>query len=112
MKYYKVNIDEMHQEKVFFEYREITEETKGPLITRSFPLATIGGLEPKFLELVAGPIISIYYESRGTSEVRETNWLDKTESISDEDVAWLIEAANRACVNKEWDELLKPPYCR
>ena len=109
MKYYKVNIDEMHQEKVFFEYREITEETKGPLITRSFPIATIGGLEPKFLELVAGPIISIYYESRGTSEVRETNWLDKTESITDEDVTWLTEAANRACVNKEWDELLKPP---
>lgn len=48
MKYYKVNIDEMHQEKVFFEYREITEEVKGPLISRAFPLAGLGALEPKF----------------------------------------------------------------
>ena len=109
MKYYKVNIDEMHQEKVFFEYREITEEVKEPLITRAFPLAKLGALEPKFLDLVAGSIIGIYYESRGTSEVRETNWLDKRETISDEDVEWLINATERACLNKEWDDILKPP---
>ena len=109
MKYYKVNIDEMHQEKVFFEYREITEDVKAPLITRAFPLAKLAALEPKFLDLVAGSIIGIYYESRGTSEVRETNWLDKRETISDEDVAWLINATERACINKEWDDILKPP---
>jgi hypothetical protein len=109
MKYYKVNIDEMHQEKVFFEYREITEDVKAPLIARAFPLAKLGALEPKFLDLVAGSIIGIYYESRGSSEVRETNWLDKRETISDEDVAWLINATERACINKEWDDILKPP---
>jgi hypothetical protein len=109
MKYYKVNIDEMNQERVFFEFREITEENKGPLITRSFPLAGLGNLESKFLDFVAGPIVGIYYESRGGMEVRETIWLDKRESISDEDVSWLIKACERACINKEWDDLLKPP---
>ena len=109
MKYYKVNIDEMHQEKVFFEYREITEELKGPLIGRAFSLAALGAIEPKFLDLVAGPFVGIYYESRGDSEARETIWLEKRETISDENVAWLKEAAERACLNKEWDELLKPP---
>ena len=67
----------MYQEKVFFEYREITEEVKGSLISRAFNLDSLGKLEPKFLELVDGPIIGVYYESRGTSEVRETIWLEK-----------------------------------
>jgi hypothetical protein len=109
MKYYKVNIDEMYQEKVFFEYREITEETKGPLITRAFSLEAISNLEPKFMELVSGPIIGIYYEARGTNEHRETIWLDKRDTISDEDAEWLVAACNRACIDKEWDDLLKPP---
>lgn len=109
MKYYKINIDEMYQEKVFFEYREITEEVKGSLISRAFNLDSLGKLEPKFLELVDGPIIGVYYESRGTSEVRETIWLEKRDTISDDNVVWLKAACERACITKEWDELLKPP---
>jgi hypothetical protein len=109
VKYYKINIDEMYQEKVFFEYREITEEVKGSLISRAFNLDSLGKLEPKFLELVDGPIIGVYYESRGTSEVRETIWLEKRDTISDDNVVWLKAACERACITKEWDELLKPP---
>ena len=99
----------MYQEKVFFEYREITEEVKGSLISRAFNLDSLGKLEPKFLELVDGPIIGVYYESRGTSEVRETIWLEKRDTISDDNVVWLKAACERACITKEWDELLKPP---
>jgi hypothetical protein len=37
MEYIKFHIDEMDQEFVFCEYREITEDKKGPLKSRAFP---------------------------------------------------------------------------
>ena len=59
MEYIKFNIDEMHQERVFCEYREIKDGKKGPMLTRTFPLDVLGQHEPKVLELVAGEIIGI-----------------------------------------------------
>ena len=109
MRYYKFNIDEMHQNRVFMEYREITEDSKGDLLSRSFPLPAIGAVEPKFLEMVAGPITGIYYEARGDSEIRETNYINKNTTISDEDVTFMIQAVEKACIHKQWDDLLKPP---
>ena len=35
MEYIKFHVDEMSQEHVFFEYRKIEEDKKGPLITRA-----------------------------------------------------------------------------
>ena len=42
MEYIKFNIDEMYQEMVFCDYREIKDGKKGPMITRTFPLEKIG----------------------------------------------------------------------
>ena len=109
MEYIKFNIDEMIQQQVFCEYREIKDGEKGPMITRAFPLEILGEHEPKVLEMVAGEIIGIYYEKRGSSLVKETNYLDYSESIEDEDIGWIEEFVKKVCINEAYDELLKPP---
>lgn len=109
MEYIKFNIDEMIQQQVFCEYREIKDGEKGPMITRAFPLEILGEHEPKVLEMVAGEIIGIYYEKRGSSLVKETNYLDYSESIEDEDIDWIEEFVKKVCINEAYDELLKPP---
>ena len=108
MKYMKFNIDEMHQRMVFCEYRDFSEG-KGPMLTRAFPLEAIAEQEPKINELIEGDEIGMYYELRGDQEVRETQYLNKIDSISDETVEWIKEFVEKACVREEWDEILKPP---
>ena len=109
MEYIKFNIDEMNQQKVFCEYREINDGEKGPMITRAFPLELLGEHEPKVLEMVAGEIIGIYYEKRGSTQVKETNYLDHSDSIEDEEIDWIEEFVKKVCINEVYDELLKPP---
>lgn len=108
MKYIKFNIDEMHQRMVFCEYRDFSNG-KGPMLTRAFPLDTIIEHEPKIKELIDGDEIGMYYELKGTVEVRETQYLDRIETIEDEIVEYIIQFVEKACVKETWDELLKPP---
>ena len=56
-KYLKCNIDELHADTVFCEYRKITSEGKGPLTIKSFALDKIAEVEPKLKEMVKGDII-------------------------------------------------------
>jgi len=110
MEYMKFHIDEMDQEFVFFEYRKIEEDIKGPLITRAFPFSKILEREPKIQELVAGPIIGIYYEQRGSSSiVSERQWIDRIEPLEPELINWIVELVKKICVEEVYDELLKPP---
>jgi len=109
MEYIKFHIDEMDQEFVFFEYREVTEDTKGPLISRAFPFSKILEREPKIQELVAGPIIGIYYEQRGSSTVSERQWIDKRETLEPDLIDWIITLTKKVCIEEVYDELLKPP---
>ena len=51
-KYLKCNIDELHADNVFCEYRKITPEGKGPLTIKSFALDKIAEVEPKLKEMV------------------------------------------------------------
>lgn len=109
MEYVKFYIDEMNQEMVFCDYREIKDGKKAPMITRAFPLEKIGDVEPKLLELVEGEIIGVYYERKNKTAVLETQYLEHTETIDDDTVEWIESFVKRACVQEEWDELLKPP---
>ena len=109
MEYIKFHIDEMDQEFVFFEYRIIEENKKGPLISRAFPFAKIIEKEPKIQELVEGLIIGIYYEQRGSNYVSERQWLDKVEPLEADLITWIIELTKKVCVEEVYDELLKPP---
>jgi|TARA_R110001592_G_scaffold2002_5_gene12575 hypothetical protein len=109
MEYMKFHIDEMDQEFVFFEYRLIEEDTKTPLISRAFPFSKIIEREPKIQELVAGPIIGIYYEQRGSNLVSERQWLDRIEPLEPELIDWIITLTKKVCIQEVYDELLKPP---
>ena len=109
MEYMKFHIDEMDQEFVFFEYRKIEEDKKGPLISRAFPFSKILEREPKIQELVAGPIIGIYYEQRGSSIVSERQWIDRIEPLEPDLINWIVELVKKVCVEEVYDELLKPP---
>ena len=96
---------------MFCEYREISKEGKGPLIIKSFDLAKIGEVEPKVKEMVAGDIISVYYEQMGTRIPHtEVQWLDgKIEHLSEADQEYLVKLIDRACNNNEFDYLNAPP---
>jgi len=109
MEYIKFNIDEMQQEVVFCEYREIKDGVKGPFIQRAFPLEQIADIEPKIAEMVKGEIIGIFYELKGTTSVDEVQYLDHVDRMSEEDIQWAEQFVKRACIEEEWDELLKPP---
>ena len=108
MKYIKFDIDEMHQRMVFCEYRDFTEG-KGPMLTRTFPLDAIAEQVPKINELIVGDEIGMYYELRGDTDIRETKYLNKVETIDDETVEWIKDFVEKACVQGLWYELLKPP---
>ena len=111
MSYKKISIDELHSDKVFCEFREINKEGKGPLIIKSFDLDKIGEVEPKVKEMVAGDIISVYYEQMGTRAPHtEKQWLDgNIELLSEAEQEYLIKLIDRACVNNEFDYLNAPP---
>tara|TARA_Y100000004_G_scaffold179626_1_gene223415 strand:+ start:53 stop:511 length:459 start_codon:yes stop_codon:yes gene_type:complete len=109
MEYIKFNIDEMNQRMVFCEYREFKEGEKGPMLARAFPLDILGEQEQKILDLVSGEIIGVYYEKRGSTQVKETNYLDHSDSIEDEDLEWIETFVKKVCIDEAYDELLKPP---
>ena len=109
MEYLKFNIDEMTQQMVFCEYREITAESKKPTIVRAFPLDKIADAEPKINELIAGDIIGIYYERKNKTIINEEQYLDENKVLDQETIDWIETFVKRACLDEEWDELLKPP---
>lgn len=109
MEYIKFNIDEMNQQMVFCEYREFKDGEKGPMLVRAFPLDILGEHEQKVLDLVNGEITGIYYEKRGSHVVKETNYLDHSDTIEDEEVEWIEDFVKRVCIHEIHDELLKPP---
>ena len=109
MEYIKFNIDEMNQEQVFFEYREFTEEDKGPIIRRAFPLEKIETVEPRIREMVSGSIVGVYYEQRGDLVHTETQYINKTIPMEEEDIQYAIDLTKKVCLDEAYDELLKPP---
>tara|TARA_B100000780_G_C21117935_1_gene452485 strand:- start:937 stop:1506 length:570 start_codon:yes stop_codon:yes gene_type:complete len=109
MEYIKVHIDEMFQKTVFFEYRLIEEDKSSDMVNRAFPFAKLVEKEPYIENLVKGTIIGIYYEQRGPNIVSERQWLDRSEELDNDTINYLTKLAIKVCVNKHYDELLKPP---
>ena len=71
MEYIKFEIDNLTNNQVFCQYREVTEEDKGDLKTRAFPLEKIIEEVPRIGKMVKGLITNIYYEQHGTSIITE-----------------------------------------
>lgn len=111
MSYFKMHIDELHSDNVFCEFREITKEGKGPMKIKSFSLDKMAEVVPKVKEMVAGDIVGVYYEKRGSQDAyTEIQWLDgKREPVTEEDQEWCMDIIKRACVDNEFDYLNAPP---
>ena len=110
MEYIKFEIDNLTNNQVFCQYREVTEEGKGDLKTRAFPLEKITEEIPIAGKMVQGLITNIYYEQRGNSIIPEKKDInDKIITLNNDEIAFCVETVKKACIEEEWDELLKPP---
>ena len=110
MEYIKFEIDNLTNNQVFCQYREVTEESKGDLKTRAFPLEKITEEVPRIGDMVKGLITNIYYEQRGTSIVTEKkNINNEIIVLTSEEIEFCVNTVKKACLEEEWDELLKPP---
>ena len=110
MEFIKFEIDELTADSVFCQYREVTEEGKGELKTRTFPLDKISQEIPDIPRLVAGTITNIYYEQRGDFVVSEKKDINNDiVSLTEDEIIFCVETVKKACIDELWDELLKPP---
>ena len=110
MEYIKFEIDELTNNSVFCQYREITEEGKGPLLQRSFPIEKIAEEVPDIPRMVKGTITNIYYEQRGDFVITEKKDINNTiVPLSEDEIIFCVETVKKACIDELWDELLKPP---
>ena len=108
--YLKVFIDENSQHIAYFGYKEYFEDKTELLKTRVFPLDVLGEKEPKILELVAGPVIGIYYERISKDNtVCETQYGFKVEGISEDTIEYLDALCKEIVLESKYDDLLKPP---
>ena len=110
MEYIKFEIDELTNNSVFCQYREITEDGKGPLLQRSFPIEKIGEEVPDIPRMVKGTITNIYYEQRGNFIITEKKDINNTiVPLTEDETIFCVETVKKACIEEMWDELLKPP---
>lgn len=110
MIYKKFSIDELNQKMLFCEYRDLSQgKHSPPMIQRAFPLDKIIEAAPEVLKLTEGEEVGIYYEDKGTLEVKERIFLTHRESLDEETLDFINSFIERACINEEFDELLKPP---
>ena len=110
MEYIKFEIDNLTNNQVFCQYREVTEEGKGDLKTRAFPLEKITEEIPIAGKMVQGLITNIYYEQHGTQIVTEKKDINnKIVPLTEQEIDFCVTTVKKACLEEKWDELLKPP---
>ena len=105
-KYIKFMVDDIRQQMVFFELIPL-EETK--LETRAIPLTKLLEVEQRLAEYLEGETVGIYFEHTSDRRVEEKIFLDRVEAVEPDVLEYVIQLTFRACVDKEFDELLKPP---
>ena len=110
MEYIKFEIDELTNNSVFCQYREVSEEGKGPFLQRSFPLEKLNEEVPEISRMVQGIVTNIYYEQRGDFIITEKKDINNNvQPLTEDEIIFCVETAKKACVDELWDDLLKPP---
>ena len=110
MDYIKFEIDELTNNTVFCQYREVTEEEKGDLKVRSFPIDKLGEKLSDIHKMVKGIITNIYYEQRGDwvySEKKDIN--NNIIPLTEDEIIFCVDTVTQPLIKEKWDELLKPP---
>ncbi len=110
MEYLKFNIDEMNQKMLFCQYRDLSQgKHSPPMIQRAFPLEKILEAAPELLKLTEGEEIGMYYENKGELEISERIFITHRDPLDSETIDFIKTFITRACIDEEFDELLKPP---
>lgn len=105
--YIKFMVDDIRQQMVFFEL--ISELTNNKLEIRSIPLTKLLEVESKLADYLEGDTVGIYFEHAGDRRVEEKHFIDRIEPVEPSTIDYVIDLCKRACEEKEFDELLKPP---
>ena len=105
--YLKFMVDDIRQQMVFFEM--VSPSTNSKLEMRAVPLNKLLEVETKLAEYLEGDTVGIYFEHASDRRVEEKHYIDKTEPVEPEIIEYVISLCKRACEDKEFDELLKPP---
>ncbi len=105
-KYLKFMVDDVRQSMVFF---ELLPNEGNKLETRAIPLTKLLEVEPKLADYLEGETVGIYFEHASDRRVEEKIFLDRIEAVEPEILDYVTDITFKACVEKEYDELLKPP---
>ena len=105
--YLKFMVDDIRQQMVFFEM--VSPSTNNKLEMRAVPLNKLLEVETRLAEYLEGDTVGIYFESASDRRVEEKHYIDRTEPVEPEIIEYVIDLCKRACEDKEFDELLKPP---
>tara|TARA_A100000172_G_scaffold71037_1_gene51516 strand:- start:953 stop:1414 length:462 start_codon:yes stop_codon:yes gene_type:complete len=111
MEIIKFNAFDIEGKLVYANYRKFERGEKGEQIERSFPFDKFIELEPKLGEILAGSCYSVYLEESPSMSVYEKKFLDDTPNaeLTEEEITYFKDLTKRACIDEEWDDLLKPP---
>jgi hypothetical protein len=105
--YMKFMVDDIRQQMVFFEL--ISPATNNKLEIRAIPLNKLLEVETRLAEYLEGDTVGIYFEQAADRLVEEKHYIDRIEPVEADTIEYVIELTKRACEDKEFDELLKPP---
>lgn len=105
-KYIKFMVDDIRQSMVFF---ELVPLEGNKLETRAIPLTKLLEVEPRLAEYLEGETVGIYFEHTSDRRVEEKIFLDRIEDVEPDILEYVVQLTFKACINKEFDELLKPP---
>lgn len=105
-KYIKFMVDDIRQSMVFF---ELVPLEGNKLETRAIPLTKLLEVEPRLAEYLEGETVGIYFEHTSDRRVEEKIFLDRIEAVEPDILEYVVQLTFKACINKEFDELLKPP---
>lgn len=105
-KYIKFMVDDIRQSMVFF---ELVPLEGNKLETRAIPLTKLLEVEPRLAEYLEGETVGIYFEHTSDRRVEEKIFLDRIEDVEPDILEYVVQLTFKACIDKEFDELLKPP---
>ena len=111
MEIVKFNAFDTEGKLVYCSYRKFEKGEKGTQIERSLPFDKFIESETKLGEILEGSCYSVFMGEKPEMQMYEKKFLDDTPNtdLTEEEKDYFRDLVTRACVEEEWDELLKPP---
>jgi len=102
----KFNAIDIDGKIVYCYFRDIKDNPKSPAVERTFSYDRFIEREPELAKLLEGDIYSLYLEDNYT----EKKSVDGTYcQLNEEEITYIKSLVKKACVDIEYDDLLRPP---